>query len=168
LRSLARAAVAACSRRGCGRQRPRRRAFASARAGRAGGEEDIAAQLGVGAAAADAELDALKEAAEGEILAPGGVVGRYAPLVAAFCHSRRGRAPPWSLERQASQEFLAGRASGAAARAAHAPIMRRSIQHGETCALSADCGMNACVPDVRPHLRRDGCCLDATACRACA
>ena len=54
----------------------------------AGSEDDIAAQLGVGAAAADAELDALKEAAEAEILAPGGLIGRFAPLVAAFCHNR--------------------------------------------------------------------------------
>ena len=54
----------------------------------AGGEDDIAVQLGVGAAAADAELDALKEAAEAGILAPGGLIGRFAPLVAAFCHNR--------------------------------------------------------------------------------
>jgi len=39
-----------------------------------------------------------REAAEAEILAPGGLVGRYAPLVAAFCHSRRARAPPCPLD----------------------------------------------------------------------
>ncbi len=59
----------------------------------AGDGGDIAAQLGVGAAAADAELDALKEAAEAEIMAPGGLIGRYAPLVAAFCHNRRAALP---------------------------------------------------------------------------
>ncbi|KAK9839654.1 hypothetical protein WJX81_003584 [Elliptochloris bilobata] len=53
-----------------------------------GAEDDIATQLGVGAAAADAELDALKETAEAEILAPSGLIGRIAPLVAAFCHNR--------------------------------------------------------------------------------
>jgi len=64
----------------------------------AGGEGDIAAQLGVGAAAADAELDALKEAAEAEIMAPGGLIGRYAPLVAAFCHNRRAALPAKSTD----------------------------------------------------------------------
>ena len=56
-------------------------------------EEDIAAQLGAGAAAADAALDALKEAAEAAILARANLVGRFAPLVAAFCHQRRARLP---------------------------------------------------------------------------
>ena len=52
-------------------------------------EDDIATQLGTGAAAADAELDALKEAAEADLLARRNLVGRFAPLVAAFCHQRR-------------------------------------------------------------------------------
>ena len=55
-------------------------------------EEDLAAQLGAGAAAADARLDALKEGAEAAILAKANLVGRFAPLVAAFCHQRRAHA----------------------------------------------------------------------------
>ncbi len=54
-----------------------------------GEKDDIAAQLGVGSAASDAELDRLKDAAEAEILARANLVGRFAPLVAAFCHQRR-------------------------------------------------------------------------------
>lgn len=52
-------------------------------------EDDIAAQLGAGSAAQDAELDRLKDAAEAEILARANLIGRFAPLVAAFCHQRR-------------------------------------------------------------------------------
>jgi hypothetical protein len=51
-------------------------------------EEDIAAQLGVGSLAADVELDALKDAAEGEIVGMKSLLGRYAPLLAALCHNR--------------------------------------------------------------------------------
>lgn len=53
-----------------------------------GEKDDIAAQLGVGSAASDAELDRLKDATEAEILARNNLVGRFAPLVAAFCHQR--------------------------------------------------------------------------------
>ena len=51
-------------------------------------DEDIAAQLGVGSLTADVELDALKDAAEGEILAMHNLVGRCAPLLVALCHNR--------------------------------------------------------------------------------
>ena len=51
-------------------------------------DEDIAAQLGVGSLAADVELDALKDAAEGEILGMHNLLARYAPLLAALCHNR--------------------------------------------------------------------------------
>ena len=53
-----------------------------------GEKDDIAAQLGVGSAASDAELDRLKDATEAEILARANLIGRFAPLVAAFCHQR--------------------------------------------------------------------------------
>ena len=53
-----------------------------------GEDEDIAAQLGVGSLAADVELDALKDAAEGEIVSMHNLMGRYAPLLAALCHNR--------------------------------------------------------------------------------
>ena len=53
-----------------------------------GEKDDIAAQLGVGSAASDAELDRLKDATEAEILARNNLIGRFAPLVAAFCHQR--------------------------------------------------------------------------------
>ncbi len=51
-------------------------------------EDDIAEQLGIGGAAADAELDRLKECAEAEIMARAGLIGRFAPLVAEFCVRR--------------------------------------------------------------------------------
>lgn len=51
-------------------------------------EEDIGAQLGVGGLAADLELDALKEAAEAEIVSANNLLGCYAPLLAAICHNR--------------------------------------------------------------------------------
>ena len=51
-------------------------------------DADIAAQLGVGSLAADVELDALKDAAEGEILGMHNLLARYAPLLAALCHNR--------------------------------------------------------------------------------
>ncbi|KAL0030248.1 hypothetical protein WJX77_005012 [Trebouxia sp. C0004] len=51
-------------------------------------DEDIAAQLGVGSLAADVKLDALKDAAEGEIVGMKSLLGRYAPLLAALCHNR--------------------------------------------------------------------------------
>ena len=38
--------------------------------------------------AADLELDSTKEAAEAQIAAPTGALGRYAPLIAAFCRSK--------------------------------------------------------------------------------
>ena len=49
--------------------------------------EDINAELGVGAVTADLELDAAKEAAEAQIVAAAGALGRYAPFVAAFCRA---------------------------------------------------------------------------------
>lgn len=51
-------------------------------------DADIAAQLGVGSLAADVELDALKDAGEGEILGMHNLLARYAPLLAALCHNR--------------------------------------------------------------------------------
>lgn len=42
----------------------------------------------MGAVSADLELDALKDAADAEILAVRGALGRYVPLIAAFCRSR--------------------------------------------------------------------------------
>ncbi len=53
-------------------------------------QEDINAELGVGAVAADLELDSTKEAAEAQIVAASGALGRYAPLIAAFCRSKCG------------------------------------------------------------------------------
>ena len=52
-------------------------------------KDDIAAQLGAGSAASDAELDRIKDATEAEILGRTNLVGRFAPLVAAFCHQRQ-------------------------------------------------------------------------------
>lgn len=54
-------------------------------------QEDIGAELGVGASSvtADAELDLLKEAGEREIVSPGQLVGHYVPLVAGVCRSKR-------------------------------------------------------------------------------
>lgn len=51
-------------------------------------EEDINAELGVGSVAADAELDAIKDACEAQILRSAGLLGPYAKLVSAVCHSR--------------------------------------------------------------------------------
>ncbi|GAB4818223.1 hypothetical protein N2152v2_005269 [Parachlorella kessleri] len=48
--------------------------------------EDINAQLGVGSVAADAELDAMKEASEAQILAMTNLLGPYARVVSAVCH----------------------------------------------------------------------------------
>lgn len=45
-------------------------------------------QLGVGGAAADAELDRLKESCEAAILARANLIGCFAPLVAEFCIRR--------------------------------------------------------------------------------
>lgn len=50
--------------------------------------EDIAAQLGLGSVANDLELDAAKEAAEAQIAAADGLIGRFAPLIACLCHHR--------------------------------------------------------------------------------
>ena len=49
--------------------------------------EDINAELGVGAVTADLALDATKEAAEAQIVAVAGALGRYAPFIAAFCRT---------------------------------------------------------------------------------
>lgn len=51
-------------------------------------DEDINAELGVGSVAADAELDAMKDAAEAQILSPGSLLAPYARLVSAICHHR--------------------------------------------------------------------------------
>jgi hypothetical protein len=53
-----------------------------------GSEDDIAAQVGVGSAAADSDLDSLKDAAEAQITAAGNLVGQFAGLVSLFCHTR--------------------------------------------------------------------------------
>ncbi len=50
----------------------------------------------MGAMSADLELDALKDAADAEILAVHGALGRYVPLIAAFCRSRCAAAE-WAL-----------------------------------------------------------------------
>ncbi|KAL4434047.1 hypothetical protein ABPG75_000488 [Micractinium tetrahymenae] len=52
-----------------------------------GAKEDINAELGVGSVAADAELDAMKEEAEGQILAARSLLGPYARVVASVCHN---------------------------------------------------------------------------------
>ena len=59
----------------------------SAAQGNSDEEEDLNKELGVGALAEDVELDAMKDAAEAQIVAPVNVIGRYAPLVAAFCRN---------------------------------------------------------------------------------
>ncbi len=51
-------------------------------------DEDINAELGVGSVAADAELDAMKEACETQILAAQNLLGPYAALVSAICRQR--------------------------------------------------------------------------------
>ncbi|KAG7674430.1 hypothetical protein Ndes2437B_g00695 [Nannochloris sp. 'desiccata'] len=51
-------------------------------------DEDINAELGVGSVAADAELDAMKEACETQILAAQNLLGPYAALVSAVCRQR--------------------------------------------------------------------------------
>lgn len=58
------------------------------RAGAAPSQEDINKELGVGAVSADMQLDALKDAADAEILAITNGLGRYVPLIASFCRSR--------------------------------------------------------------------------------
>ena len=50
-----------------------------------GGGGDFAAQVGMGAAAADAELDALKETIDREIMS--GLIGSYGSLVQSACRS---------------------------------------------------------------------------------
>lgn len=50
--------------------------------------EDINAELGVGSVAADAELDAMKEASEAQILSANGLLGPYARMVATCCRDR--------------------------------------------------------------------------------
>lgn len=46
-------------------------------------QDDINAQLGVGSVAADAELDAMKEASENQILSLRGLLGPHARIVSA-------------------------------------------------------------------------------------
>lgn len=57
-------------------------------AGTEDGEDDIAAQVGIGSAAADSELDALKDAAEAQLSAVDNLLGSFASIVASFCHQR--------------------------------------------------------------------------------
>ncbi|CAL8472231.1 g11773 [Coccomyxa elongata] len=64
-------------------------------------EDDIAEQLGVGGAAADAELDRLKDCTEAEIMARTGLIGRFAPLVAEFCVRRNLRSAHTTLRASA-------------------------------------------------------------------
>ncbi|KAK9792029.1 hypothetical protein WJX73_005287 [Symbiochloris irregularis] len=54
--------------------------------------EDIAAELGVGAATSDLELDSLKEVAEAQILDHDYLIGRFGNLTAHVCHSSGMRA----------------------------------------------------------------------------
>lgn len=59
-----------------------------------GEKKDFAAELGVGSAAADAELDAMKEASEGQILGEGSLLAPYARVVESYCrHSSLVSAP---------------------------------------------------------------------------
>lgn len=51
-------------------------------------DEDINAELGVGSVAADAELDAMKDASEGQILAVRNLLGPYARIISTVCHNR--------------------------------------------------------------------------------
>ena len=44
--------------------------------------------MGAGAVGADVELDAMKDAADAQIVAAHNALGRFVPLVAAFCRSR--------------------------------------------------------------------------------
>lgn len=60
--------------------------------------DDIAAQVGVGTVAEDAELDALAERIEKEIMAPDGALGRYRGLVSRLCRSDAVRAGPEFLK----------------------------------------------------------------------
>lgn len=50
--------------------------------------EDIAAELGVGAATSDLELDVLKDVAEAQILDPEHLIGRFGALITCLCHNR--------------------------------------------------------------------------------
>ena len=68
------------------RQQAKRSGKASAAA--EADDEDINAELGVGSVAADAELDAMKEACEGQILSAQSLLGPYARLVSAVCRQR--------------------------------------------------------------------------------
>ena len=51
-------------------------------------EDDIAAQVGVGSAAADSELDALKDHAEAQLKAADSFLGSFGGLVASVCYNR--------------------------------------------------------------------------------
>ena len=55
------------------------------RAGAPAGE-DLAAQLGVPCADADADPDALRENGEADILRSGGFLGAFVPLLERLCH----------------------------------------------------------------------------------
>ena len=46
--------------------------------------------MGAGSVAADAELDALKETAEAQILNAANLIGQYGKIVMSFCHNRWG------------------------------------------------------------------------------
>ena len=51
-------------------------------------EDDIAAQVGIGSAAADSELDALKDHAEAQLKAADSLLGSFGGLVASLCYNR--------------------------------------------------------------------------------
>ena len=51
-------------------------------------EDDIAAQVGIGSAAADSELDALKDHAEAQLKAAENLLGSFGGLVASTCYNR--------------------------------------------------------------------------------
>lgn len=53
----------------------------------------------MGAVAEDLELDAMKDAAEAQIVDVHNVIGRYAPLVAAFCRNTCARGPKLNILR---------------------------------------------------------------------
>ena len=66
-----------------------KRATEQASTGKKTGASDLNAELGVGSAAADAELDAMKEAAESQILSARSLLGPYAKVVSSVCHNRQ-------------------------------------------------------------------------------
>eukprot|EP00878_Enallax_costatus_P030286 GHUV01032961.1.p1 GENE.GHUV01032961.1~~GHUV01032961.1.p1 ORF type:complete len:313 (+),score=130.22 GHUV01032961.1:3-941(+) len=60
--------------------------------------EDIGTQLGVGSVAADAELDALAERIEAQILAKDQLLGKYGQLLSKFLHRKSSLSAPQELQ----------------------------------------------------------------------